>query len=205
MKSLINIPNLITLSRIILLIPYLILINMDDWKLLLIALILLIIAGLSDYLDGYLARKLDKLTEFGKFFDPLADKIVILSVLVGFMIFYTNLIPFWMVILLLIRELAISDFRLFSYSSKKSFRTAILAKLKTALLFASIVISNLYIMIDSYYNTTLEIGPLKDIYPIWGSIFFYIPSIILLIAIYFAYHSGIVYLTSSIGFFYKEH
>ncbi len=205
MKSIINIPNLITFSRIVLLIPYFILLYFyNNWICQFTALIILIIAGITDFLDGFIARKLNVETDFGKFFDPLADKIFIISVLIGIMYFFHDLIPLWMVILLLIRELTISDFRLFSYSSNKNFRTVNFAKIKTALLFVTIIISNLIIIIESYLINIKGINSIVSIYPVFGKIIYYIPSFFLIIALYFAFHSGIIYLFSNISSFYKN-
>ena len=93
------IPNLITGMRFILVIPISIYIYQGNelW-----ALILFIIAGLSDGLDGYLARKYNWSSEFGKFADPLADKCLIIATLLAFA--FSGKLPIWFVYLMLSRD-----------------------------------------------------------------------------------------------------
>ena len=93
------IPNLITGIRFILVIPISIYIYQGNelW-----ALILFIIAGLSDGLDGYLARRYNWCSEFGKFADPLADKCLIIATLLAFA--FSGKLPIWFVYLMLSRD-----------------------------------------------------------------------------------------------------
>lgn len=93
------IPNLITSLRLLLAIPIYIFIYQGNESL---ALILFVLAGLSDGLDGYLARRFKWESEFGKLLDPLADKCLILSTLLA--LAFANLLPMWLVGLLLIRD-----------------------------------------------------------------------------------------------------
>jgi CDP-diacylglycerol--glycerol-3-phosphate 3-phosphatidyltransferase len=104
-----DLPNLITLARIAL-IP-LVLISIDNYSPRLSALscIVFLIAALSDALDGYLARRLGLVTVVGKFLDPLADKLIVLSTLV--MLVNNGRAPAWLVIVLMARELAVTGLR----------------------------------------------------------------------------------------------
>lgn len=108
-KEITNLPNLITLSRLVLIPIILVFINwgtpLDHY----IATLLFILAGLSDFLDGYLARKSGKITLMGKFLDPLADKITTLSVMVTLVA--QQSIPAWLLILMLTREFAVTGLR----------------------------------------------------------------------------------------------
>jgi len=94
-----QIPNTITLIRLLLAIPITINIYQGNEGL---ALILFIIAGLSDGLDGFLARKFSWQSKFGQLLDPLADKCLILSTLLA--LAFAELLPLWFVALLLIRD-----------------------------------------------------------------------------------------------------
>lgn len=115
-----NLPNSISLFRIILIpiILVLMLINWDqalvigDYHLTiawLIAGILFVIASLSDLLDGYLARKLNQVTTFGKFFDSIADKLLTNSVLI--VMSYVGVIPIWITLILVLRDFMIDALR----------------------------------------------------------------------------------------------
>lgn len=105
-----NLPNLITLSRLLGLPVILYLLQpgvgeLQRWWVLGIFLTV----SLTDWLDGYLARKLDQVTELGKFLDPLVDKLLVLVTCLS--LIELNLIPAWGVALILIRELTIAGWR----------------------------------------------------------------------------------------------
>lgn len=104
-----NIPNLITFSRL-LGIPFLLygLYNPSSqarW----VCLIIFLVAALTDWLDGYLARKLNQITDLGKFLDPLVDKLLVLAPLL--VLVELQKIPAWGVFVILARELAIAGWR----------------------------------------------------------------------------------------------
>lgn len=106
-----NLPNKLTMFRVIL-IPFFVLFLLvdityvDKW----IALAIFIIASLTDLLDGKIARKYDLVTNFGKFMDPLADKLLVCSALICLV--SLEKIPAWIVIIIIAREFIISGFRL---------------------------------------------------------------------------------------------
>ncbi len=106
-----NLPNKLTMFRVIL-IPFFVVFLLvditpvDKW----IALAVFIIASLTDMLDGKIARKYNLVTNFCKFMDPLADKLLVCSALVCLVA--VDRIPAWMVIVIIAREFIISGFRL---------------------------------------------------------------------------------------------
>ena len=106
-----NLPNKLTMFRVIL-IPFFVLFmlvditTVDKW----IALAIFIVASLTDLLDGKIARKYNLVTNFGKFMDPLADKLLVCSALICLV--ELAKLPAWMVIVIIAREFIISGFRL---------------------------------------------------------------------------------------------
>ena len=106
-----NLPNKLTLFRVIL-IPFFVFFLLVDITLYdkYIALGIFIIASLTDLLDGKIARKYNLVTNFGKFMDPLADKLLVCSALICLVAL--DRIPAWMVIVIIAREFIISGFRL---------------------------------------------------------------------------------------------
>ena len=106
-----NIPNALTILRI-LLIPFFVIFLLADITQYdnYIALFIFIFASLTDMLDGYLARKNKQITNFGKFMDPLADKLLVCSALIC--LIELGKIPSWVVIIIISREFIISGFRL---------------------------------------------------------------------------------------------
>lgn len=108
-----NLPNKITMLRIIL-IPFFVFFMLTDVVPYsrYIAVAIFIIASLTDTLDGYLARKYQLISNFGKFMDPLADKLLVCSALVCFVALPENPMPAWVVIVIISRDFIISGFRL---------------------------------------------------------------------------------------------
>lgn len=106
-----NLPNKLTIFRVIL-IPFFVLFLLvditayDKW----IALAIFIVASVTDFLDGHIARKYHLVTNFGKFMDPLADKLLVCSALICLV--ELERIPSWIVIVIIAREFIISGFRL---------------------------------------------------------------------------------------------
>ena len=119
--------NKITLLRIILIPVWLILAYRG---LAIPALIVYIIACLSDMLDGYIARHYDQITNFGKFMDPLADKMLVLAAMCYFV--DNGQMPGWVVAIVLFREFAVSGLRLIAVEQQRVIAAAWSGKIKTA-------------------------------------------------------------------------
>jgi CDP-diacylglycerol--glycerol-3-phosphate 3-phosphatidyltransferase len=108
-EDVLNLPNLLTLFRIFLIPVICLFVYFGDPISGLIAVILFAVAGVTDWLDGYLARKRDLVSLTGKFLDPLADKLLVMSVLV--MLLPLGRLSPWIVIIILAREFAIMGLR----------------------------------------------------------------------------------------------
>lgn len=107
-----NLPNKLTVVRMAL-VPFFVaalLLSMTNDSLKWVALALFVIASLTDFADGYIARKYNLITNFGKFMDPLADKILTISGMIC--LIELGRIPSWIVVIIVAREFIISGFRL---------------------------------------------------------------------------------------------
>lgn len=122
-------PNQLTVLRIILTPIFLFLFLSEDPLLVQISLGVFIIAAITDWYDGWLARKFNYITEWGKFMDPLADKVLTSTAFLGLV--FVGILELWMVLLIVFRDLLITVLRLFADYRKVSFTTSISAKLKT--------------------------------------------------------------------------
>ena len=125
-----NLPNKLTMFRVVL-IPFFVLFmlvpitSVDKW----IALGIFIVASLTDLLDGKIARKYNLVTNFGKFMDPLADKLLVCSALICLVAL--SKIPAWIVIVIIAREFIISGFRLIASDNGVVIAASYWGKFKT--------------------------------------------------------------------------
>ena len=109
-----NLPNKLTMARVIM-IPFFVIFMLTGWggeASKWISLAIFIVASLTDLLDGHIARKHNLVTNFGKFMDPLADKLLVCSALICFVAIPSGPMPAWVVIVIMSREFIISGFRL---------------------------------------------------------------------------------------------
>lgn len=107
-----NTPNKLTVGRMIM-VPFLVLFLLTGWggeANRYISLAIFVIASVTDWFDGYLARKHHLVTNFGKFMDPLADKLLVCSAMIC--LIELERLPAWIVIIIIAREFIISGFRL---------------------------------------------------------------------------------------------
>ncbi|MBR3174276.1 MAG: CDP-diacylglycerol--glycerol-3-phosphate 3-phosphatidyltransferase [Oscillospiraceae bacterium] len=119
--------NKITVLRI-LLIPVFLLLAYGEHRV--AALVVYLIACLSDFADGYIARHYHQITNFGKFMDPLADKMLVLAAMCWFI--ENGQIPGWVVAVVLFREFAVSGLRLIAVEQNRVIAAAWSGKIKTA-------------------------------------------------------------------------
>lgn len=133
-----NTPNCLSLLRIVLM-PIMVAFMYSDapWAAV-VALLVFVIAALTDYLDGYIARKEGIVTTFGKFIDPLADKMLVLAALI--MLSAQGNLPAWVVVLVLFRELAVDGIRLIANQSGRVIAASKLGKIKTVIQMVTIIL-----------------------------------------------------------------
>ncbi|MBN2322566.1 MAG: CDP-diacylglycerol--glycerol-3-phosphate 3-phosphatidyltransferase [Spirochaetes bacterium] len=96
-------------------------------------------AALSDYLDGLFARKTDTVSRFGEFLDPLADKLLVGGAFIAFALLPDLFVPFWLIVIILMRELFVTMLRVVAIRRNHPMRTESAGKLKTAVQMGSIV------------------------------------------------------------------
>ena len=141
-----NTPNILSLIRIILT-PLFIILLFDDFKMAKVfALLVFAIAAITDAYDGHLARKYNQITPEGKFLDPLADKILVLSAFISFA--FINIIDFWMVGIIIFRDLFVTGLRFILSSRGFEFVTSKLSKYKTAFQLTIIILTLIFISIE---------------------------------------------------------
>ena len=146
-----NIPNILTLSRFVL-IPFIIVSLVCNEYL--IAFILLTISGLTDVLDGFIARKFNFITNFGKLIDPLSDKATQICVLLALVL--NNIVPLWILFIVFLKELIMIAGASFLYGKELVVSSKWYGKLSTVLFYIAIVSSlairyfNISIQFDTY-------------------------------------------------------
>ena len=130
-KWALNIPNLLSISRLLLVFPLILFLEINRPF---YVFTLIIIAGITDYFDGYIARKFDFKTKLGAILEPLSDKVFYLIPLIY--LCKSNLIPYWSLTLILFRELIISSLR---NATKDGLPASQLGKFKTFFFFISVI------------------------------------------------------------------
>jgi CDP-diacylglycerol---glycerol-3-phosphate 3-phosphatidyltransferase len=180
-------PNQLTILRIILTPVFLFFFLSDIPLFKLISLGIFIIAALTDWYDGWLARKFNYITNWGKFWDPLADKILTSSAFIGFVIL--KIIPLWMVVIIILRDLVITTLRAYADYKDFSFPTSYYAKWKTFL-----QMTFLYYLLIAYVGLTSAtefIGGTDIFVLLMNNNFVYI---CMLIITAITFHSGVTYI-----------
>ena len=180
-----NLPNKLTLMRIVLIPVFLLLlvlpINLGSVVCLgtpilitrLIAALVFIVASVTDFLDGYIARSRQLITNFGKFADPLADKMLVMTAFILLVSF--KIVPAWVAVIIVCRELAVTGLRLIvAETNGQVIAAAWPGKIKTATQMLAIII----LMLNNVFFNNLDL-PLG--------------LILLYISLFFTVYSGIDY------------
>ncbi len=132
-----NIPTILTIMRIILVAPLMICIFMDNLPAQIISIIIFTIASLTDFIDGYLARKNHQVTKLGAFLDPLADKMLINLTFLALVVM--GLMPLWMFGVILIRDFTVDGMRMMMAASGTVVSASIYGKLKTTVQMIAVI------------------------------------------------------------------
>lgn len=156
-----------------------------------IATVIFILASLTDKLDGYIARSRNQITNFGKFMDPLADKLLVTSALISLV--ELRIIPAWAAIVIIAREFAVSGLRTIAAAEGKVIAASWWGKIKTVIQIMAIILLLLEVNIK-------ELGFLSKLVndsAFWEGFFNYVPAIALALAV-------IITIISGVDYFYKN-
>lgn len=150
-----NLANKITLIRVLLVPVFMIVFYADFQYSTYIAATIFIIASLTDTLDGYIARSRNLVTNFGKFVDPLADKVLVSAALISLV--EVGKVPAWVVIVIIAREFTITGFRVIAASEGLTIAASPLGKFKTITQLTAIIVLLLNNFPFKYINIPFDI------------------------------------------------
>ncbi len=178
-----NLPNKLTMLRVIM-VPFFVafLLMTPEYKMFkFVAFGLFVIASLTDLLDGYIARKYHLVTNFGKFMDPLADKLLVGAALIC--LTALGFIPAWMTIVIISREFIISGFRLIAAERGIVIAAGWLGKWKTAVTMVMLAMMLLGVnMVGFPFDPTVTMGP-HGIYMLIVEILLWISVILTIVSL----------------------
>lgn len=185
-----NLPNKITLARIALTFVFMFFLFSKGVAFKVLALVTFMAAALTDYIDGFLAKKFGDTTNFGKLMDPIADKVLTLAAFLAFV--EMELIPAWMVVIIIMRELIITGLRIMAVMNHEVLPAGRGGKHKTVSQMASIIVILIFIVFK-------EIG-VRD-YGFWDASFEYwykqLIFILMLITVTLTIVSGVSYVAGN--------
>ena len=164
-----NTPNKLTVARMIL-VPFLVVFLLTGWggeANRWICLAIFVAASVTDWFDGHLARKYNLITNFGKFMDPLADKLLVCSALIC--LIALDRIPAWIVIVIISREFIISGFRLIAADNGVVIAASYWGKFKTASQMVTVIL-----LVLNIQNT---------VFTVLGTVFIYISLVLTVVSL----------------------
>ena len=155
-------PNALSTLRIFLTPLFVLLLFTEVWYLKSMAFVVFVVAAVTDFFDGRLARSSDRITPLGRFLDPLADKILVTAALLAFV--WGGRVHVWLVVPVIVRDVVITGLRLYSIYHGRELATSQLAKWKTATQLFAVVIILLCISLQGFLERFdwLRVVPLDD-------------------------------------------
>ncbi|MFH5835755.1 CDP-diacylglycerol--glycerol-3-phosphate 3-phosphatidyltransferase [Proteiniclasticum sp. C24MP] len=183
-----NLPNKLTLFRMFLVPVFLILVSVNQIPYnVTLATIVFSIAAYTDHLDGKIARRDNLITNFGKFMDPLADKLLVTSALIALVEY--NLIGAWVAVVIIAREFAVSGLRTIAANEGVVIAASIWGKIKTTTQIIAII-SMLIHLISTQEQYLMD---LFQSVPFLESFFSIFPPVVMYVAVFFTIMSGLDY------------
>ncbi|RLD17373.1 MAG: CDP-diacylglycerol--glycerol-3-phosphate 3-phosphatidyltransferase [Caldiserica bacterium] len=181
-----NIATKLTFLRIIIVPFFIFSLEMKTKMGYLFALILFIIASLTDLYDGIIARKLKQVTDFGKFLDPLADKILLMSAFVYLPVLPEIKIPAWMIVVILSREFIITGLRTVAAKKGEVIAAQLSGKFKTTFQMITIIYILTFLVFNAYFSGKVS----ESLIAILSKISFYL----VLLTTIATFYSGVSYI-----------
>jgi CDP-diacylglycerol---glycerol-3-phosphate 3-phosphatidyltransferase len=178
-----HLPNFLTMGRLILVPPIVILLFFPGRFPSAVAGLIFLVASITDYFDGFIARRFKLESSFGRFLDPIADKVLVCAALV--MLISLDRVSAWIVMLIITREIGVSALRAISKTWDTSLKPSPVGKLKTVFQFSAIV----PLIIHYEYNFFIPID------------FHLIGTVLLYVALVLTWWSGLDYFVK----FYREY
>ena len=183
-----NLANKLTMIRIFLVPVFLVFIAVRDIPYgSIVATIVFIVASITDQLDGYIARSRNQITNFGKFMDPLADKLLVTAALISLV--ELNMIPGWAVVIIIAREFAVSGLRTLAASDGIVIAASWWGKIKTVTQMAAIITLLVEVNIVSSQAAINFVSNNAFL----NGFFTYVPNILLILAVIITIISGVDY------------
>lgn len=183
-----NLANKLTLIRIFLVPIFLIFIAVKDIPYgSFIATLIFILASLTDKLDGYIARSRNQITNFGKFMDPLADKLLVTAALISLV--ELHVVPSWAAVVIIAREFAVSGLRSIAAAQGRVIAASWWGKIKTVIQIIAIIL--LLLKVNIHEAKLLKIFVINNHY--LKEFFAIVPTIMLMIAVVVTLLSGYDY------------
>jgi CDP-diacylglycerol--glycerol-3-phosphate 3-phosphatidyltransferase len=198
-----HIANILTIFRI-LTVPFFVVTIFGTSSLSgLLTLVIFSVASLTDYFDGYIARKWGVQSRFGTFLDPLADKILTGAAFISFAFHPFIFVPFWLVIIILLREVTLTFFRIAALNKRKPIKTEYVGKIKTAFqIFSILCILGLLFLIKILSSAHPELQNVQGV-DLWrrfsgservGWLLHFLPLVLVAVSAFIALASMIQYL-----------
>ena len=193
-----NVPNTITILRMMMIplacLPLLPIFGEHTFNTLLITSIFFIFASCTDFLDGYFARKLNQMTEWGAYMDPLIDKFLVWGLYLVFIFIPDLKIPIWTFVIIILRDFAVTQMRNYALNHDVYFKTSFLAKVKTA---AQMIIGGgvLLFLLRTYYLNSIAAIPQANYLAYWQNNYYLdnLPSFLVMAVAIFTGITGVDY------------
>ena len=186
-----NLANKLTILRIILVPIFLLFIAIKIPYGTIIATLVFIIAALTDKLDGYIARSRNQITRFGKFMDPLADKLLVTAALVSLV--ELQIIPAWAATIIIAREFSITGLRAIAAAEGIVISASWWGKIKTVVQIIAIIFALIKVILKTMPETIPELAKIISNNPKLVHFFNVMPGITMTIAIIITIISGVDY------------